>query len=167
MYLPAYGFASSGTTLVGQSIGAGEKKLADQFAKTLFLMNEVFILSLCIPMFIFAGPIMALFTPSAEAVELGITALRITAAVEPLFSLTVVMGGICRGSGDVKFPLILSLGGMWLIRLTLAFIFANIFNWGLIGIESAIAIDVSTRGIICIWRLLSGKWNPLNKLKQA
>lgn len=162
MYLPAYGFASSGTTLIGQSIGANKSKMADDFAKTLFIINEIFILIICIPMFIFAGPIISLFTPSAETVELGIIALRITAASEPLFALTVVMGGICRGSGDVKFPLIISLGGMWFIRLTLAFLFSHILDYGLIGIEIALAIDVSIRGIVCIWRLKSGKWNPLN-----
>ncbi len=160
MYLPAYGFAASGTTLIGQSIGAKDMKKADKFAKILFIVNIIFIACLCLPIFIFARQIMSFFTPSAETIALGNIALKITAATEVLFSLTVVMGGICRGSGDVKFPLLLSLGGMWIIRLLPAYIFANILGFGVIGIETAIGIDVSIRGIICILRLKSGKWKP-------
>ena len=94
-------------TLIGQSIGANDMKKADEFAKILFIVNTIFIACLCIPIFIFARQIMTLFTPSAETIALGDIALKITAATEVLFSLTVVMGGICRGSGDVKFPLFL------------------------------------------------------------
>ncbi len=163
MYLPAYGFASSATTLVGQSLGAGDGKLADRFARLLFIINTAFILIICVPMFIFSGQVISLFTPSAETIALGDIALKINAGTEPLFAITVVMGGICRGSGDVKFPLFLSLGGMWLIRLTLAFIFTHFFGFGVIGVEAALGIDVTVRGLLCIHRLLSKKWNPLAK----
>ncbi len=162
MYLPAYGFASSATTLVGQSLGAGDGELATKFARLLFIINTVFIMIICIPMFIFSAQIISLFTPSAETVALGDIGLKINAGTEPLFALTIVMGGICRGSGDVKFPLFLSLGGMWLIRLTLAFIFTRYCGFGVIGIEAALGIDVSIRGLLCIHRLLSEKWNPLS-----
>ncbi len=165
MYLPAYGFASSGTTLIGQSLGAKDVKKADNFAKLLFIINSIFILLLCIPIFIFSKEILTLFTPSEETIRLGDIALKMTAGTEVLFSLTVVMGGICRGSGDVKFPLFLSLGGMWIIRLLPAYIFAHAFNMGVIGVELAIAIDVSVRGIICIVRLLNGKWKPKQLIK--
>ena len=70
------------------------------------------------------------------------------------------MGGICRGSGDVKFPLILSLCGIWLLRIIPAYIITNIFAFGIIGIELAVGFDVSIRGLICILRLKSGKWKP-------
>lgn len=167
MYLPAYGFASSATTLVGQSLGAGDGKLADKFARLLFVINTAFILIICVPMFIFSKQAISLFTPSAETIALGDIALKINAGTEPFFALTVVMGGVCRGSGDVKFPLLLSLGGMWLIRLTLAFIFTHVCGFGVIGVEAALGIDVTIRGIVCIHRLLSEKWNPLSEKNAA
>ena len=52
-----------------------------------------------------------------------------------------------------------------LIRLLPAYIFAHAFNMGVIGVELAIAIDVSVRGIICIVRLLNGKWRPKQLIK--
>ncbi len=160
MYLPAYGFASSATTLIGQSLGAKEFKKTDAFAKTLFIINTIFMVALCVPIFIFSKNIISLFTPSTETIALGSIALKINAATEPLFTLTVVMGGICRGSGDVKFPLILSLCGIWLLRIIPAYIITNIFAFGIIGIELAVGFDVSIRGLICILRLKSGKWKP-------
>ena len=160
MYLPAYGFASSGTTLIGQSLGANKPEKAEKFANLLFIINLIFIVALCVPIFIFAEQIIALFTPSAETIELGNIALKIIAATEPLFTLTVVMGGICRGSGDVKFPLILSFFGMWIIRIIPAAVFVWIFGFGVITIEAIIGIDVTIRGLICVYRLKSGKWKP-------
>ncbi|MCI1958552.1 MAG: MATE family efflux transporter [Clostridia bacterium] len=163
LYLPAYGFATTATTLVGQSLGANNEKKADEFVHIICVANTLMLIGVCIVVFIFAKQIIAILTPNAEVVRLGNIGLKITAATEPFFAISVVMGGICRGSGDVKFPLIVSLVGMWILRLFPAYLLAFTFGFGVIGIEAAIGFDVTLRGFACVLRLKSGKW----KLKKA
>jgi len=160
LYLPAYGFASTATTLVGQSLGAAKRDRAKEFVRIICIANTLMLTGICIVVFIFAKGIIGILTPNAEVVRLGNIGLKITAATEPLFAMSVVMGGVCRGSGDVKFPLVVSLVGMWVLRLFPAYLLAFTFGGGVIGIEAAIGFDVSIRGIACIWRLKSHRWLP-------
>lgn len=158
LYLPAYGIAFTATTLIGQAIGAGRKDMADKFAWLCVKLNLALILAVCIPIFIFASPIVGVFTPSAEVIELGKTTLRLAAGFEMFFSTFVVISGICRGSADVKMPLIVSTVGVWVVRLELAYVFGIMLEGGLIGVWIGISCDVVFRGVMMLVRLKSKKW---------
>ena len=81
-----------------------------------------------------------------------------TLVTEVFFTISVVASGICRGAGDVKFSLWVSIIGMWVIRIGLAYVMAYPFGLGLIGIWIAVGIDIFIRGILFILRINSGKW---------
>jgi len=56
------------------------------------------------------------------------------------------------------YPLYASAFGIWVFRVFVAFIFVNIFHWGLIGAWVALVLDQYTRAIIVYIRYRSGKW---------
>jgi len=72
--------------------------------------------------------------------------------------LTGVFAGALRGSGDAKATLFNSLVGLWVVRIPLAFLFTNVFGWGIFGIWWATAIDLFIRFALTITRYLGGKW---------
>lgn len=158
LYLPAYGFAYTATTLIGQALGARNKDLANQFAKDICIISTIVILLACVPVFLLAGPIIDLFTNDAGVLHLGTMTLKIAAATEIFFSFFIVASGIFRGSGDVKFTLLVSLTGMWGFRVGLVWIVVNVLHWGVVGVWIAIAFDCFIRTLLCIRRLISGKW---------
>lgn len=158
LYLPAYGFAYTATTLIGQSLGANDKELANRFAKDICIISTIVILLACIPVYLLARPIIDIFTNDAQVLHLGTMTLKIAAATEIFFSFFVVASGIFRGSGDVKFPLFVSLVGMWGLRVGLVWIVVNVLCWGVVGVWIAIAADCLIRTLLCIYRLISGKW---------
>ncbi|MCQ4725740.1 MATE family efflux transporter [Anaerotignum faecicola] len=158
LYLPAYGFASTATALVGQSLGADNYSLADKFAGLILKINSIFILSICVPMFIVSPFVLGLFSPDPNVISLGTITFRMTLVTEVFFTISVVASGICRGAGDVKFSLWVSIIGMWVIRIGLAYVMAYPFGLGLIGIWIAVGIDIFIRGILFILRINSGKW---------
>ena len=75
-----------------------------------------------------------------------------------LFSLFVIACGICRGAGDVRFSLLVSVIGMWGLRIGLVYIATRPLQMGVVGVWIAIAVDCFIRSVLCIWRLRSGKW---------
>lgn len=158
LYLPAYGFAYTATTLIGQSLGANDKALANRFAKDICIISTIVILIACVPVYLLARPIIDIFTNDAQVLHLGTMTLKIAAATEIFFSFFVVASGIFRGSGDVKFPLFVSLIGMWGLRVGLVWIVVNVLAWGVVGVWIAIAVDCLIRTLLCIRRLMSGKW---------
>lgn len=158
LYLPAYGFSYTATTLIGQSLGAKDKKLAARFCKNICIISTVAILSACFPVFLFSGGIIRLFTNDPQVAVLGTQTLQIAAATELFFSFSVVASGICRGAGDVKFPLAVSLVGMWGFRIGLVWLAVNILRLGIAGVWLAIAVDCLVRSVLFLYRFISGKW---------
>ena len=102
-------------------------------------------------MYIFAPELMSLMTPVEEIIAIGTECLRIEAFAEPMFAAAIVCNGIFVGAGDTLKPAIMSLGSMWGVRLTLAALLAG--TYGLAGVWTAMAIELTFRGFIFLIRL--------------
>jgi Na+-driven multidrug efflux pump len=107
-------------------------------------------------MWVFAPELMGMMSPVEDIVSQGAQALRIEAWAEPMFAAAIVCNGVFIGAGDTIVPAIMSLSSMWLVRLTLAASLAP--TYGLKGVWTAMAIELTFRGIIFLWRLFGGKW---------
>lgn len=158
MYLPAYGFAYTATALVGQALGAGRRDLADRFAFRICWIGSAVILAVCLPIALFSRPIISLFSREPEVIVLGSKTLFIAAAMEIFFSFSILAGGICRGSGDVRFSLLVSIIGMWGFRIGLVWLAIHPLALGVVGVWLAIEADCFIRMLLFIRRIKSRKW---------
>lgn len=155
-YMPGYGIADAATTLVGQSYGAGRKDLARRFGYITTALGMVTMSLMGVVLYIFAPAVMELMSPVREIVDLGASALRIEAFAEPMFAAAIVAYGVMVGVGDTILPACMNFGSIWLVRLPLAAILAP--TMGLDGVWLAMCIELTFRGAIFLWRLLSGAW---------
>ena len=160
-YMPGYGIAEAATTLVGQGIGAGQKLLTRSFARMSVGLGIAVMTFMGIMMWIFAPELMSIMSPVEEVIAQGTQVLRIEAWAEPMFAAAIVANGVFIGAGDTMIPAIMSLSSMWFVRLTLAASLAPKF--GLKGVWTAMAIELTFRGSIFLTRLFKGSW--ANKLK--
>lgn len=159
-YMPGYGVAEAATTLVGQGIGAGQKELTRSFARLSVAIGIVIMTFMGVLMWIFAAELMSLMSPVEAIQSIGARSLRIEAFAEPMFAAAIVCNGVFIGAGDTLKPAIMSLVSMWGIRLTLAALLAG--SYGLPGVWTAMAIELTFRGAIFLARLFSGKWERQN-----
>jgi putative MATE family efflux protein len=157
-YLPPSGVSTAATTLVAQSLGKGDTKLAKKFADNCVISGTVLMSTMGLFMYIFAPQLMSIFTADQTVIALGAKILRIEAFAEPAFGLSILVFGVLRGAGDMKGPFIISLSGMWLLRLPLAWILLRTTNLGLQGIWIAMMSDLILRGSISYFRYRSGSW---------
>ena len=162
-YMPGFGIGEAATTLIGQSIGADRKDLCRSFARMTLYSGMIVMALMGVIMFIFAPEMMALMTPVEEIRTLGSQCLRIEAFAEPMFAASIIAVSVCVGAGDTLKPAIISLCSMWLIRLTMAY--ALSLNYGLKGVWTAMAIELTIRGILLSIRLFRGKW--MKKISEA
>ena len=155
-YMPGYGIAEAATTLVGQSFGAGKRLLTQQFARMSAGLGIGVMTLMGLLMWVFAPELMAVLTPVDDIILLGTQCLRIEAFAEPMFAAAIVCNGIFIGAGDTLRPAIMSLASMWGVRLTLAALLAT--TYGLPGVWTAMAIELTFRGVIFLVRLFHGGW---------
>lgn len=160
-YMPGYGIADAATTLVGQSIGAGRKKLTRSFAHITVLMGMAIMGVMGILMYLFAPQIIGMMTPVEEIRLLGVMALRIEAFAEPMFAASIVAYGVFVGAADTLVPCLMNLFSIWAVRLTLAAWLAP--TLGLQGVWIAMCVELCFRGLIFLVRLKRGRWLKCDK----
>lgn len=155
-YMPGYGIADAATTLVGQGTGAGQRALTRSFARLSVATGMLVMTFMAVLMFIFAPAIMQVMTPVEAIRELSVAALRIEAFAEPMFAAAIVCYGVFIGAGDTLKPAAMNLLSMWAVRLSLAAVLAP--HYGLRGVWTAMAIELTFRGGIFLLRLFKGGW---------
>jgi len=157
-YMPGYGMSDAASTLVGQSIGAQRVDLARRFAWSSVLMGIGIMTLMGAFMYVAAPLLMGILTPVGEIIDLGVSVLRIEAFAEPLYAASIVCYGSMVGAGHSLIPSTINLATIWCIRLPLAVLLAPVM--GLRGVWLAMAIELSIRGLLQLWRLASQKWIP-------
>jgi MATE family multidrug resistance protein len=98
--------------------------------------------------FVFAAPIMHLFTKLPEVARIGAEGLRIVALTQPFWAIGIVQSGALRGTGDTRTPLLISTVGMWttvlLVWLGLTFVGGGLgMVWGAFLLTSPLTAGVS------------------------
>ena len=155
-YMPGYGIGDAATTLVGQTFGAGRSALCRSFARLTVGLGMSVMAAMGAIMYVFAPEMIALLSPVADIQALGASVLRIEAFAEPFFAASIVTYSICVGAGDTLRPAIMNLASMWCVRLTLAAYLAR--DYGLRGVWMAMAVELTFRGLLFLYRLFRGNW---------
>jgi multidrug resistance protein, MATE family len=176
-YMPTIGIALAGTTLVGQSIGAGSREWASRVGNVIIAlcaaqMAFVAVLLLVVgpwvlPWFVSSGG------PSAEdVVALGLVLLWPAAAYQIFDGLYCGAGFCLRGAGDTRVPAATALVLSWFLFVPLAhtLIFAPGQGWfdglpqyglGARGGWIALMIYVVLLGSAMFWRWRVGRWKAM------
>ncbi|MBP6513688.1 MAG: MATE family efflux transporter [Steroidobacteraceae bacterium] len=176
-YSPGYGLAMVGTTLVGQSIGAGDRDWAAKLGNRMILICMCFMggvgfaIALAgpwlVPLFVSAGD------PAApRVVSLALTLLWIGACYQLFDGLNFSSGAALRGAGDATLPsaLVLALAVGLLLPLTHVLTFAPGQGWidalpalgyGAPGGWVALIAYVVALGLALFARWHSGAWRRI------
>jgi len=160
-FMPGFGFAVAATTLVGQSLGARDPDGAERSGHTTFRMGATVMAVIGVVMILFPEQIMAFFTSDVEVIRLGATPLRIMGFVQPMLAASMIYAGGLRGAGDTRWPMIITGGCIWLVRLPLAYLLAIVLGWGLTGAWTAMSIDLILRGSFNALRFRGGGWKSI------
>ena len=157
-FAPSMAFGVAATTLVGQSIGAKDEEKAEKYANIIHHIAIVVASSVGLGFILFSNSLAKLYTQEPDVAAMAGTVLKIVALAQLGMSTQLSLAGALRGAGDTMYPLYASAFGIWVFRVFVAFIFVNIFHWGLIGAWVALVLDQYTRAIIVYIRYRSGKW---------
>ncbi|WP_077609903.1 MATE family efflux transporter [Clostridium sp. Marseille-P2415] len=152
LYLPGNAIGLGLITIVGQCVGAGEKKQAKRYTRLLVGVNYGILLLLCTVMVVFSDRLVSVYNLSGEAA--GISARMIVAHSYAMivwpFAFTVPYA--LRASMDAKFTMAVSVFSMWLFRIAFAYFFVHIMDAGVMGVWYGMFIDWIFRAIVFVWR---------------
>jgi MATE family multidrug resistance protein len=176
-YMPGFGIAQAGTTLVGQSIGAGDRGWAMRVGTRVILLAAVYMGAIGLVLAL-AGPwILPFFTgahdaEAAAAVALGANLLWLAAGYQFFDGLNLSSALCLRGAGDATVPaaLVLPLSLLLFVPAAHSFTFAPgegwvdflpQFGWGAYGGWTAALLYLMVLGIALFVRWRSGVWQKI------
>ncbi|MBE6114632.1 MAG: MATE family efflux transporter [Erysipelotrichaceae bacterium] len=157
-YIPGYGMQTAASTLAGNAVGERNEQKLMKTSQTIMLLAFLAMTIMGGILFLFASPIMQIFTPDPEVIIRGAMALRIVAVSEPIFGVLIILQGVFDGVGDTKFPFIISTFTMWGIRLLFTHIALTYLHGTLNSVWICMVIDNTTRCLIYALRFNDQKW---------
>ncbi|MEW6398238.1 MAG: MATE family efflux transporter [Bacillota bacterium] len=155
------GFAISATALVGQSLGARRLRLAERYAYAARVLAFGLVTALSLVFALFSLSLARMYTTDGQVTVLASSALRIAAISQPGLALYMVLAGALRGAGDTRWPLYMTLVGIWVVRLSLGYLGVMVLPLGLYGVWGAIACDQWARAVLVSSRFRSRRWQTI------
>lgn len=155
-YMPGYGIATAASTLVGQSVGARDHRLARRYGYITVIFGSAMMALTGVIMFVFCPFVFGLLTPVVEVQTVASQILRIGLIAEPLYGVSMVASGALRGAEDTLVPSILNLFSIWVVRLGLALILVPLY--GIHGMWTAMAIELCVRGLLLLARQIRSRY---------
>ena len=143
--LPGFAFAITATALVGQSIGAHRYEDARRASSITQRLCLAWMIVGAIPLFIFATPVLEIFSDDPDVIRIGTSGVRAIALSLPLWGAWSVSAGALRGSGDTRSPMIRGVFAVWL-SVVIGWIGVNhldqsvAFVWGIFAFTLPIAV---------------------------
>lgn len=168
-FMPGSGFGLAATTLVGQSLGAGDEKKAEAYGWRSNLLGSIFMGILGLGFYLLAEPLAGLYTNSPQVRALAAQCIKIIAFAQVPFAVVMIISGGLRGAGDTRYVLYATVVSQCGIRLVLSFA-ALWLGFGLTGVWVAMLVDSVTRGWLTARRFKSGHWKEfmqINKEKKG
>jgi putative MATE family efflux protein len=168
--MPAWGYSTASSTLVGQALGAGDPTEADAYGRHTLRLALATQLLVAAVLVVLAPTLARAF--GASDVALTVTFVRVFGLGVAAFSVARTFRGALRGAGDTRWPLYGGLVGTWLVRLPLVSLALPAgFGVGLLGVTVApglglgvgavyvaILADMYTRAAVNGVRYLGGAW---------
>ena len=167
--MPAWGYSTASSTLVGQALGAGDESEATAYGWDTTSIALVTQLLIAAVMAVFARPIATVFT--AETVDMTVEFIRMFALAVGGFSVARTMRGALRGAGDTSWPLYGKILGL-AVRLAITALalpvgfavslgFVSIqpgLGMGVLAIYVAVVVDFYIQAAVNVARFVSGEW---------
>ena len=157
-YIPGWGMQTAAATLAGFAWGEKNREKLKRLGNTFLLLEIGLMVVSGGLLFLFAEPLVRLFTRDPEVIRLGTTVLRMVAVSEPFYGVPIVIEGMMQGCGKTRIPLLFNLIGMWGVRILGTFICTRLLGLGLVSAWGCmIGHNLLLFFLFGFW-YVSGKW---------
>ncbi len=155
---PAMSIAIAASILGAQAIGAGHVEKLGAITRAGILINFAITGALLLACYLFARPLIGLFTDSPEATEIAVHLLYIVLWSTLIFGAAAVTSGVMRSSGTVMIPTLLSISAILLVEVPVAWLLSQRLGYGINGVWAAYPVTFVTMLVLqgmyyrLVWR---------------
>lgn len=161
-YIPGWGMQAAAATLTGNALGARDSERLNCLGGTIIPLEIGLMMISGGMLFLFAQPLVEIFSADPQVIRLGTTVLRMVAASEPFYGVPIVVEGMMQGGGKTKVPFMYNLFGMWCIRIAGTYICTQLLGMGLISAWACMIAHNMVLFVLFGREYIRGSWNPMH-----
>jgi putative MATE family efflux protein len=150
--------AQAAQVLVGQNLGAGQPKRAEEIAWKSAAAGVLAASTMALPLLLLARPIAELMSVDAGVVADSIRFLYIAAIAAPFRALSAVLYAAMEGAGYVAWPLAISVATDLGARLPAAWLLTITFGLGPLGCWVSIGSSAILSALLFVALFKRGAW---------
>ncbi len=157
--IPASAMGIAMITVVGQTLGAGDVLQVRRYVRKMMGYSYLFMAVLNVAITLSAGQIAGFYQVSEETRILAVQVIvfhSICAVL--LWSTGFSLPNALRAAMDATYTMAVSIFSMWAFRIGCSYLFAIVFQMGLLGIWAAMAVDWIFRSVCFVWRFHGEEW---------
>lgn len=155
------GLSMSISIMTGQSLGKGDADAVKRLMKESFLVAGINMLLFAIPYLLLAEGIFKFFRNDPGIILNGVTYLRWVYPGVIFVIFPMIFGGIFKGAGATREPMVASMVANVALKLPLAYILAYKTPMGINGIWLAISLSVVIEALIISLYFKKGRWQQI------
>ncbi|MVB12786.1 putative FMN/FAD exporter YeeO [Caprobacter fermentans] len=163
-YIFASAISQATQIMVGYLMGACRAEDANR--RVMATLKLAVAVSFLISVLLYFGSdrLFGLFTDDADVIRLGRRILAVEMILEIGRAINIVLVGALQAAGDIRFPIYVSVIGVWFVAVGAGYLLGVWGGWGLSGMWAAMAADECIRGAVLLIRWRRGKWRSRNLL---
>ncbi len=156
--IPGFGLGNAAGTLVGQNLGARKPDRAERSAWWVAAYTTGYMVTVATLLFIFARPLVALFDPTPQVVEIGVGCLHIVPYSMIASAVGVVLARGFDGAGNTTPAMVVNLLTLWGMEVPFAYGLSRWLGLGVTGVWWGRAIANLANGLLFAVWFRRGRW---------
>jgi multidrug resistance protein, MATE family len=153
-YMVPLGTSSAAAVAVGHAIGRRQPRLARLSGSIAVVVACLFMACAAAAFLTVPRQIMHIFTRNEDVISLGTRLLAVAACFQLFDGIQTVTTGALRGAGETRIPMLVNLGGYWVIGLPIGYLLCFNLHQGVYGLWWGLTI-----GLILIALILLYTWH--------
>ncbi len=158
LMMPCMAIGAASGVLAGQNLGAKQPERAERTGWLAVSFGEAIMLTGSVAILIWAESLISVFSTDPGVVKIGSDFLRISTAGYLVFAFLLVLMQSLNGVGDTLPPMLITMIGMWVIQLPLAFFQSKYTDIGIKGVRWAIVVGIVMRAVAYATYFRLGRW---------
>jgi Na+-driven multidrug efflux pump len=154
----AFPIANSCATLVGQNLGSGDRRRAWQAVWVSGAVELAALWPCALALFVFRREVVAFFTSDPEVAAMAVQYVSFSCGILLFYGLYFVAFRTLQAAGDMRSPMLISVGSAVLIGAPLGWLLATRTELGATGMWIANFVHASVNASLMIGWLLTGRW---------
>ncbi len=159
-YIPGWGMQTAAATLSGNAYGAKDHERLKKLGGTILPLEVGLMIVSGVLLFLFAEPLVRLFSRDESVIRLGVTVLRMVAVSEPFYGIPIVVEGLMQGVGKTTAPFVYNVIGMWAVRILGTWICTRFLGLGLVAAWGCMIGHNLLLFVFFVFHYFTGRWDP-------